>query len=67
MSQITIEQLSQKDIKKFLKFAFTIYKDNPNWVPPLFMDKMKLLNKNKNPFFLKKIRIYLDYNVLELR
>jgi len=53
MDQIIIEQLSQKDIKKFLKFAFKIYKNDPNWVPPLFVDKMKLLSKTKNPFFVE--------------
>jgi GNAT superfamily N-acetyltransferase len=51
MDQITVKTLSEKDIKQFLKFAFKIYKDDPNWVPPLFMDRMKMLNKNKNPFF----------------
>ena len=41
MDQITIKKLSEKDIKTFLKLAFKVYKDDPNWVPPLFMDKMK--------------------------
>ncbi len=52
MSKIEVKTLHpQKDIVKFLKFAWKIYKDDPNWVPPLMMDKKKLLNKNKNPFF----------------
>lgn len=51
MDQIIVKNITQNDIKKFLKFAFQIYKDDPNWVPPLFMDKMKILNKDKNPFF----------------
>ena len=51
MDQITIKQLTQNDIKKFLKFAFQVYKNDPNWVPPLYMDKMKILNTSKNPFF----------------
>lgn len=51
MSQITVKTISEKNIKDFLKFAFKIYKNDPNWVPPLFMDKMKILNKKKNPFF----------------
>ena len=51
MDQITVKNISQNEIKKFLKFAFIVYKDDPNWVPPLFMDKMKILNKDKNPFF----------------
>ncbi len=52
MSNIEVKVLHpQKDIVKFLKFAWKIYKDDPNWVPPLMMDKKKLLNKDKNPFF----------------
>jgi GNAT superfamily N-acetyltransferase len=52
MSNIEIKTLHPtKDITKFLKFAWKIYKDDPNWVPPLMMDKKKILNKDKNPFF----------------
>lgn len=52
MSNIEIKALHpKKDIVKFLKFAWKIYKGDPNWVPPLMMDKKKLLNKEKNPFF----------------
>ncbi|MDA3860630.1 MAG: hypothetical protein PF445_05340 [Melioribacteraceae bacterium] len=52
MSTIEIKSLHPtKDIVKFLKFAWKIYKGDPNWVPPLMMDKKKLLNKDKNPFF----------------
>ncbi len=52
MSNIEIKVLHPiKDITKFIKFAWKIYKGDPNWVPPLLMDKKKLLNKNKNPFF----------------
>lgn len=52
MSNIEIKTLHPtKDITKFIKFAWKIYKGDPNWVPPLLMDKKKILNKNKNPFF----------------
>jgi len=52
MSKIEVKTMHpKKDIKKFIKFAWKIYKDDPNWVPPLLMDKKKLLNKDKNPFF----------------
>ncbi|MEN8192683.1 MAG: hypothetical protein ABFS12_07680, partial [Bacteroidota bacterium] len=52
MSNIEIKQLDRKKgIVPFLKFAWKIYKDDPYWVPPLMMDKKKLLNKDKNPFF----------------
>ncbi len=51
MSDIVIKKISEKDHKKFLKFAFEIYKDDPYWVPPLYSDKLKLLSKEKNPYF----------------
>lgn len=53
MSNIEIKTLepTKSNIKKFIKFAWKIYKGDPNWVPPLMMDKMKILNQKKNPFF----------------
>lgn len=52
MSSIEIFSVSSKsDLKKFLKFPWLIYKDNPHWVPPLLYDIKKVLNKKKNPFF----------------
>lgn len=39
-----------EDLKKFYKIQFKIYKKDPLWVPPLWMDFKKLLNP-ENPFF----------------
>lgn len=41
----------KKDLMTFIKFQWEIYKNDPYWVPPLLMDRIKLLDKNKNPFF----------------
>ena len=51
MSEIVVKPLEDSKAKEFLKFAWNIYQDDPNWVPPLFMDKLKILNKKKNPFY----------------
>jgi len=52
MSSVEIITVNSKsDLNKFLKFPWLIYKDNPNWVPPLLYDIKKVLNKKKNPFF----------------
>lgn len=52
MSEILIKEVNSKsDIKRFLKFAWEIYKDYPFWVPPLLFDKLKILDKKKNPFY----------------
>ncbi len=42
---------SKKDLKVFIKFPFSLYQDNPNWVPPLLMDELTVLNPKKNPAF----------------
>lgn len=52
MSEIKIRTVnSKKDLMTFIKFPWKIYKDDPNWVPPLLMDKKKIMNREKNPFF----------------
>jgi len=45
------EVLSHKDLKKFVKFPFELYKDCPYWVPPLIKDEMETLNPKLNPAF----------------
>lgn len=45
------EVLSIKDLKKFVKFPFELYKDCPYWVPPLVRDEMDTLNPEINPAF----------------
>src|SRR6059058_5654013 len=42
---------SRKDLNKFIKLPFRLYKDAPNWVPPLIYERKRHLDRNKNPFF----------------
>jgi hypothetical protein len=42
---------SQEQRKVFAKFPWTIYQDDPNWVPPLFGDHLALLDPEKHPFW----------------
>ena len=42
---------SSKDLMRFIKFQWKIYEGDKYWVPPLLMDRKKILNKEKNPFF----------------
>lgn len=49
---IHIEKVkTKKDFKKFIYFPWKVYKNNPNWVPPLIADMKEKLDKKKNPFF----------------
>ncbi len=52
MSEMNIRPVrTEKDKKKFIGFLWTIYAGNPAWVPPLWMDRRKLMDKKKNPFY----------------
>lgn len=45
------EVLSKSELKKFIKFPYKHYAGSNYWVPPLLMDEVKNLNKDKNPAF----------------
>jgi GNAT superfamily N-acetyltransferase len=40
-----------EDRKAFLSIPWTVYKDDPYWVPPLFSERMHFTNPEMNPFF----------------
>jgi len=40
-----------RDLKRFIGFQFALYKGNPYWCPPLWMDEINTLRKDKNPAF----------------
>lgn len=49
---IQIEKVnSSKDLMRFIKSQWKFYKNDPHWVPPLLMDRKKLLDPKRNPFF----------------
>jgi hypothetical protein len=49
IEMIDTEQKSQ--VKRFYRMPFSLYKDTPQWVPPLYSDVAYALNKNKYPFY----------------
>lgn len=42
---------TKADFLKFIKSQWNFYRQDPNFVPPVVADRMKLLNREKNPFF----------------
>jgi hypothetical protein len=42
---------NEQDRMKFIKLPWSIYKEDPFWVPPLIFDVRKNLDPAKNPFF----------------
>src|SRR5574341_2129116 len=53
-SMLTIEKVdtnNRSQVRQFVGFPFKLYKDSPQWVPPLFTDSYLQLNRKKHPFF----------------
>ncbi|WP_136465310.1 GTP cyclohydrolase [Flagellimonas onchidii] len=49
---VSVKQVASKaDLKKFVKFPFTLYKGSSYWVPPIINDEMESFDPNKNPVF----------------
>jgi len=42
---------NNRTLKDFIKLPWHIYKNDPNWVPPLIYDVKRKLSPKKNPFF----------------
>ena len=40
-----------EDYYAFVTFPFTLYKNNPYWVPPLIQDELDTLDPSKNPVY----------------
>jgi hypothetical protein len=42
---------STADRDAFVRFPYSLYRDDPNWVPPLEMERKDFLDPRKNPWF----------------
>lgn len=45
------EAKTRREIKEFVTFPWKVYKNDPNWVPPLIMDTKRMLDRKRSPFF----------------
>ncbi|MAD13013.1 MAG: GTP cyclohydrolase [Flavobacteriaceae bacterium] len=57
-SIIIKEVISEKDLKDFVQFPFSLYKNHPYWVGPIIKEELETLNKKKNPVFQNAIANY---------
>ncbi len=51
---LTIEKVdtdNKSQVKRFVEFYYALYRDCPQWVPPLYIDAYLPLNRKKHPFF----------------
>lgn len=51
MSILLKEVKNNRDLKRFVKFPYKLYKNCPQWVPPVFLDEVNTLSPKKNPAF----------------
>jgi hypothetical protein len=62
MGVIIKEVESKSELKKFVKFPFSLYAKNNFWIPPLIFDEINTLDKTKNPAFeFCKAKYWLAY------
>ncbi len=55
MSAVPIEVISvatRRDRQRFFNFPWELYRGEPNWVPPLRLNQLELLNYRRHPFYL---------------
>ena len=51
-SNITIKEVINSDeLKKFVMFPHSLYKDSKYWVAPIIKEELEILNKKTNPVF----------------
>lgn len=51
---LTIEKIDTYDkeqVRRFVRLPYRLYKDHPQWTPPLYMDVEMQLNRDKHPFY----------------
>ena len=49
---ITIkEAITKSELTAYIKFPFSLYKDNKYWIPPIIADELETFDKTKNPAF----------------
>jgi hypothetical protein len=65
---ITIKEvLTKSELKQFVKYPFSLYKDNPYWIPPIINDELAGFDKTQNPAFENaEVHFFLAYRKNEI-
>jgi GNAT superfamily N-acetyltransferase len=42
---------TKRELTHFIKLPWQLYRNEPNWVPPLISERKKFLDRDENPFF----------------
>lgn len=51
MEILEINTKDRRQVERFIQLPFFIYKDDPNWAPPLHMDIKKVFDRDKYVFY----------------
>jgi GNAT superfamily N-acetyltransferase len=63
MSKIIIQRVTTAQQKKdFLEFPWTLYRGDPNWIPPLRIDQKELVGYRPHPFYARNsVQTFVAY------
>jgi GNAT superfamily N-acetyltransferase len=63
MSNLVIERVvTARQKKQFLQYPWTLYKGDPNWIPPLRDDRKQLVGYKPHPFYARNsVQTFLAY------
>lgn len=42
---------TRRDLRRFIRLPFRLYRNEANWVPPLLFERKQFLDRSKNPWF----------------
>jgi GNAT superfamily N-acetyltransferase len=42
---------TKRDLMRFIKLPWGLYRNQPNWVPPLISERKRFFDRQRNPFF----------------
>ncbi len=47
----------KRDLNDFIKLPWRLYRNEPNWVPPLLFERKRFFDRQRNPFFKHAARV----------
>lgn len=51
---------SKRDYKAFIELPYSLYRNDPHWIPPLRMERAEVVNPRKNPYYEHaQVRLFL--------
>lgn len=52
MAPVSIRPVrTRRELKRFVEVPFHLHRERPQWVPPLISERMRFLDRGKNPYF----------------